>query len=219
MKWEIIIQEAESGDIVRLPMAPDRIQVRDAARFLSYDILNTGEHKIPLGEDLTEFSWEGLLPGSARATAPYVNLLAWMPPGYFLHKFAVWKSKGTKLKLIVPLTPIHHAVYLESFQHEYSGGMGDVQYSLVFCTARDVIITTEEGTASQEGAGIKTTSTAANPPAAATYTVKRGDSLWKIAQKQLGDGTRWREIYQLNQGIIGPDPDRIYPGQVYNMPA
>lgn len=219
MNWEVILQEVESGDIVRLPMGPDHIQAKDATRFLSYDIMNTGEHKIPLGEELTAFSWNGMLPGITRATAPYVNLLAWKPPIYFLNKFSVWRNKGTKLKLIVPLTIINHNVYLETFHHDYFGGMGDVNYSIEFCTAKDIIIGTEDAAAGQEGAGVKTTSTAANPPAATTYTVKSGDSLWKNAQKQLGDGTRWREIYDLNKSTIGADPNLIYAGQVYNMPA
>ena len=97
--------------------------------------------------------------------------------------------------------------------------MGDVDYSIEFCVAKDIIVGTEDDTTDQEGAGVKTTSTAANPPAATTYTVKSGDSLWKIAQKQLGDGTRWREIYDLNKDTIGSNPNLIYAGQVYNMPA
>ena len=35
-----------------------------------------------------------------------------------------------------------------------------------------------------------------------TYTVKKGDCLWNIAASELGDGSRWQEIYELNQGKI-----------------
>ena len=46
-----------------------------------------------------------------------------------------------------------------------------------------------------------------------TYTVKRGHSLSKIAERELGDADRWPEIFRLNRDIIS-DPNRIIPGQV-----
>lgn len=51
-----------------------------------------------------------------------------------------------------------------------------------------------------------------------SYTVQSGDSLSKIAQRTLGDGNRWREIYQLNQDVI-KNPNMIYPGQVLKLPG
>jgi nucleoid-associated protein YgaU len=33
------------------------------------------------------------------------------------------------------------------------------------------------------------------------YTIKEGDSFWKIAQEQLGDGNRYTEILKLNPEI------------------
>ncbi|MGD9129090.1 MAG: LysM peptidoglycan-binding domain-containing protein [Candidatus Woesebacteria bacterium] len=44
-----------------------------------------------------------------------------------------------------------------------------------------------------------------------SYTIQKGDSLWKIAEEQLGDSYRWVEIYQLNRAVIGNNPDLIYP--------
>lgn len=222
MLAEIVIQEVESGDIVRLPMAPDKITVKDATRFLSYDIMTTGEYKIPLGEELTRYSWSGMLPGMSRATARYVNPLAWLPPVYFESKFAAWKSKGTKLKLVVVGVPILQTVYLEDYTLDYSGGMGDVEYSVSFCIAKEIVVGTEDNTADQTeaAAGAPVTTTAPTVTEnAKTYTVKSGDSLWKIAQNVLGDGSRWREIYDMNKGVIGSNPDLIYAGQVYNLPA
>lgn len=51
-----------------------------------------------------------------------------------------------------------------------------------------------------------------------TYTVRRGDSLWRIAREQLGAGPRWVEIYRLNEAQIS-DPDKIYIGQKLILPA
>lgn len=48
-----------------------------------------------------------------------------------------------------------------------------------------------------------------------TYTVQTNDSLWKIAQEQLGNGARYTEIANLN-GI--KDSNLIYPGQVLKLP-
>ncbi len=39
------------------------------------------------------------------------------------------------------------------------------------------------------------------PAGANLYTIKSGDSLWSIAQKQLGDGNRFKEILKLNPQI------------------
>jgi LysM repeat protein len=57
--------------------------------------------------------------------------------------------------------------------------------------------------------------TAAAPGAGKTYTVKRGDTLSKIAQSQLGSWSRFREIATLN-GIR--DPNRVSVGQVLRLP-
>lgn len=46
-----------------------------------------------------------------------------------------------------------------------------------------------------------------------THTVKKGDTLWDLAQQYLGDPFRWPEIYRRNQSTI-QDPNLIYPDQV-----
>lgn len=48
----------------------------------------------------------------------------------------------------------------------------------------------------------------------ATYTVKKGDTLWGIAAAKLGSGTRYPEIKALN----GLTSDTIYTGQVLKIP-
>jgi hypothetical protein len=47
--------------------------------------------------------------------------------------------------------------------------------------------------------------------------VQPGNSLWRLARRTLGEGTRYTVIFQANKDRIG-DPDLIYPGQVFEVP-
>lgn len=55
-------------------------------------------------------------------------------------------------------------------------------------------------------------------PAPERYTVKRGDSLWKIAEERLGDGTRYVELVALNEAVLDGRPDFLMPGTVLKVP-
>ncbi len=50
-----------------------------------------------------------------------------------------------------------------------------------------------------------------------TYTVKSGDSLWKIAKQFYGNGAAYTKIASANSDKI-KNPNLIYPGQVLNIP-
>jgi nucleoid-associated protein YgaU len=50
-----------------------------------------------------------------------------------------------------------------------------------------------------------------------TVTVQPGDSLWKLAQQNLGRGSRWQELLAANPGIV--DPTRIAAGTEIVVPA
>ena len=54
--------------------------------------------------------------------------------------------------------------------------------------------------------------------ASSDYTINQGDSLWDIAKRQLGDGSRWGEIYKANADVIGSNPDLIQPGTTLHLP-
>lgn len=63
-----------------------------------------------------------------------------------------------------------------------------------------------------------------------TYTVKKGDSLWKISRKFYGTGTKWKSIYEANKTVIEDTAKKngkksssnghwIYPGCKLVIPA
>lgn len=64
---------------------------------------------------------------------------------------------------------------------------------------------------------IKTTTTVQKQVEAASvvnYVVKKGDTLWAIAKKYLGSGTKYPQIASENNI---KNPNLIYPGQVFKI--
>ncbi|MCA2964267.1 MAG: LysM peptidoglycan-binding domain-containing protein [Acidobacteriota bacterium] len=56
------------------------------------------------------------------------------------------------------------------------------------------------------------------PPVPRKYTVVAGDSLWKIAASQLGNGSKYPEIIKANPGKLKDDKSVIHPGDVLIIP-
>lgn len=50
------------------------------------------------------------------------------------------------------------------------------------------------------------------------YVVEAGDTLWKIAEAEYGDGKRYEEIFEANKPML-KHPDKIYPGQRLRIPG
>lgn len=66
--------------------------------------------------------------------------------------------------------------------------------------------------------------TTAVDPEDTPYVVEPGDTLWDIADEELGDPTRYDEIFEASDDIVQPDgrtlndPDLIYPGWELEIP-
>ena len=66
-------------------------------------------------------------------------------------------------------------------------------------------------------ASVEPALSAAGP--APTWTVRRHESLWTIAERALGDGQRWREIHDLNTGRPQPDGGSLARGDLLIQPG
>ena len=49
------------------------------------------------------------------------------------------------------------------------------------------------------------------------HTVEKGDTLWAIAEKAYGNGSKYNAIFEANRPMLS-HPDKIYPGQVLRIP-
>ncbi len=224
---KIILTECDTGNFMTFPMLPEEIKVECATRFQSYDIMNIGEIMQPLGEGLTRMSWSCKIPGEKRQVKnnegiyqnPYI-IVSHGDPLKVQSWFSYLRNKGIKCRLLITETPVNHDVYLESYTMTYAGGFGDYDCDISFVHAKDLKVLTE-GAEKKDNDGTAKAVTLqeqqrAEKKADTSYTVKKGDCLWDIAQSKLGAGSRYTEIATLNNIS---NPNKISVGQVLLLPT
>ena len=79
------------------------------------------------------------------------------------------------------------------------------------------------GSTAQPAAGTPMPATGAGAAGAGSATVehivKRGETLWSIAEQHLGSGTRYTELAELNRAVLGPNPGFLTVGEALRLPA
>ena len=93
---------------------------------------------------------------------------------------------------------------------------GDVENQSIFEKAV-IAVGNTLGISKVEAAELKVASAPAKEPV--LYTVKKGDTLWEIAESQYGKGKGGKHtvIFEANRPMLS-HPDKIYPGQVLRIP-
>jgi nucleoid-associated protein YgaU len=71
--------------------------------------------------------------------------------------------------------------------------------------------------ATPEAAADEDTQPAVMAEGGRTYTVKSGDTLWKISEEIYGNGSKYMKIFEANTDLL-EHPDRIFPGQELKIP-
>ncbi|MGI2293657.1 5'-nucleotidase C-terminal domain-containing protein [Paenibacillus sp. GXUN7292] len=135
--------------------------------------------------------------------------------GYVTFEKAIEKDPSVKEE-----THIQYAVPLvELFTKHLDGGAlvkpNADSYSLK--SVKDWQMEQSKVTEPEIEAPIKTPDKESSEVTVKTYTVVKGDNLFRIAKKTLNDGTLWKQIYELNKDKI-KNPSLIYPGQILVLP-
>ncbi|WP_125153095.1 LysM peptidoglycan-binding domain-containing protein [Clostridium rectalis] len=218
-KMYLGINDGEEG--FTLPVLPEKIEFNEDGDNKTYDIINLGEINTINLPKLTEISFESFFP---RHKGPYVSSEQLFEPSFYIAKIREWRNKKQKIRFIFVggQVEINDLFSIENFKCEEHGGeVGDIYYSVELkrykkYTAKKVSIITKKNVKSI----VKTNSPPPrqnNKIKPKTHTVTGNDTLWHIAKRYLGNGARWKEIYNLNKDKI-KNPNLIYTGQVLRLP-
>lgn len=215
--------------IVQLPVNPKNIVINKNANNSANTMVGMGEMSDIGFTKLRTLDISSFFPKSYNGEL-YINTGgSFEDPDFYIKFFEDIMEARKPFRLIITDLDINMLVSIEAFSKTYQHGTDDVDYKLSLREYREHnvrILTAEQyanGSVKVSQASATTTNSdrAVEKDIPTTYTVKDGDNLWLIAQRLLGDGSRWNEIYTYNnnRSIIGGNPNLIYQGQVLSIPS
>lgn len=160
------------------------------------------------GRGLREVKLTTFLPAP---NSPFYN---GQEPETVLTMLKSWQDSGDPVRLIISGSDINDAFLIEDVSETLAEGDRDVGLTL---TLREYKFKSALATLAGGSGGA---SSAATPKrtdervAPQTYTVKKGDTLWDIACRFYGDGTKWGTIAAKN-GVA--DPRKLQIGKVLTL--
>ena len=160
------------------------------------------------GRGLREVKLTTFLPAP---NSPFYN---GQEPETVLTMLKSWQDSGDPVRLIISGTDINDAFLIEDVSETLAEGDRDVGLALTLREYKFKSALTAlaggSGGASSASAQMRTDERVAPQ----TYTVKKGDTLWDIACRFYGDGTKWGTIAAKN-GVA--DPRKLQIGKVLTL--
>lgn len=194
---------APDGTTLRLPVNPSELEVEGEKEIETVNIVNLGEVDFAAGDKRTGIRFSSFFP---RHYDPGYCRYADIPdPEDAMGQLIAWRIAGKPVRFIVTETRINALVLIVQTAHRYVGGEpGDIYYDLTLRQWKEIKVRAlpPAGQKPREDTN----------PVPKVYVVKTGDSLWKIARLLLNDGSKWRQLYEANKTVIGPDPDKLKAG-------
>ena len=216
MAYEVYI------DDMLLPIPPQKIPIKYSGQNKAVTLINGEEVNIIRPPGLAEISIDVVIPQMNYPSAVWDGSVD--DAEDFISHLQDLKESGDEFEFIV---------IRDSFDTNMDVTLEDYKVSDDVKEGRDLVVSITMKEAKNYGtkvmnfaiipeqpvpvAAIPEPERQKQPPQTGTYTVQSGDCLWNIAKKQLGDGSRWQEIYNLNRDKIS-NPNLIHPGQVLAMP-
>ncbi|HBG2490450.1 LysM peptidoglycan-binding domain-containing protein [Clostridioides difficile] len=221
-------------DGVQLPIAPGKLEIKVTNKNKTVDLINTGEVNILKKEGLSEISFEAefthnKLPfyrGTFRDVQFFLSKLELLKTDCKPFQFIVSRELGNKV-----LFNTNRKVSLEEYTIVEDAENGsDFKVAIKLKQYRDystkkLVPAPPKSDTGRPNVKIEPKRVdSVNAPSGKTYTVKSGDSLWSICQKQLGNGSLYKKVYELNKSMMdkankGKKVPKytIYKGQVLKL--
>lgn len=227
---------------VVFPVTPSKISIKIENKNKTITLIDEGEVNLIKTPGLTDIQInELILPAIQKY--PFANYLnnKFRNPEYYLNKLETWKKKKkpVQFKLSRTTPDDKNLLWDTNFDvtiEDYEIIEDAEKYGLDVCVKLNMkeyrvwgakkLVIKKKKNASKASATKKKVRSSKDTPK--SYIVKKGDTLMKIAKKQLNDSSKWKSIYTLNKKTIQTEAKKhgkpgnghwIFPGTKLKLPS
>lgn len=232
---------------VRFPVAPGKLALKVNSQNKTISLINEGEVNLVKTPGLTDITIDELLLPSFQKY-PFANYRRneFLSASYYLRQLEGWKLKEKPVQFkITRATPDGRKILwdttfdvtvedYEIIEDAEKYGM-DVAVKLSmkeyrYWGVKKLVKGKGSKSSSKKKTAAKKGKARKSKEPAKAYTVKKGDTLMKIAKKQLNEASLWKSIYALNKKVIEAEAKKrgrksssnghwIYPGTKLKLPG
>lgn len=170
---------------LRLPVPPSTFSIIRGTEINTININSVGEVGIIGKGKLATIQLNSFFPNQEYS---FVQYRGFLPPYDNVKLIEKWRNSGKPIRLIITETDINIACMIESFEYGEEDGTGDVYFTLSLKEFRFIKVTQVNTAVTRN----------VDKEVPKFYVVKSGDTLWGIAKKLFGDGSKWKQIADKN---------------------
>lgn len=216
-------------DGIPLPIIPSKITTEIKGKNKTLNLINEGEVNILKSPGLIKIKFDMIIPYVKYPYAVYAD--GFKSPGYYIDVLErlMWGKRPFQFicSRVSPsgklLFDTNIKVSLENYKILENAKDGqEVRLSIELKQYKNYgtkVVKVREYTGSEiKSASIKESRSIETAPKLSTYIVRKGDTLWNIAKKTLGDGSRNKEIAAINSDKVS-NPNLINVGLELSLPT
>ena len=211
-------------DGMKVPVNPKEIILAQNQTINVVEVMNGGEIPMPGHSQLQRIQFESFVPGLQDGNYKPDSVGS----SSFIDSLREAKTDNKQIRVIISglfgdsmrSGNVNQEYLIENFEIT-AKHIDDIYYSISLLEYRELkprmIGQAQLSEIEEEEGRSETTPEQAEDSPARNHTVVRGDTLWGIARKYYGDGSKWKQIYEANSEEI-EDPHWIYPGEEFLVP-
>lgn len=215
MKSEQLILSFEGrSEVLELPWPLQEHSISNEHNTYSFNTINQGEVLAIGKKKLKTMTINSTFPAHEY---PFLLTKSFPQPDECIAKINKWRLSNKPIRVVIVDTDINLAMAIEDFTYgkENGDGSGDVVFTL---SLREYsYLNVERSKKPDKTSGLKDRPNEKKDSGESKkHTVKQGDTLWDLADKHYGDGSKWKEIAKANNVT---DPRALQIGANLTIPA